>query len=72
MRNIRLRARQKIADVGEGFLQTKAIRQLVRHELLTIAHGNNTRIRSRSDLRCMLIGNLAATDNRDLKHEPSP
>src|SRR5215469_5048285 len=66
--DIRLGFAQQFPQVAEALLDVKPLEQLTRHERLAVADRRNLATLDPLDLRCMVVCNLAASDNRDLKH----
>jgi hypothetical protein len=58
---------QHFLQIGKTFPNAKALPQLLRHEQFPVAKGNNFAIRNPVDGLHVLVGNLAAADERDPK-----
>ena len=63
--DIRAASSQHFRYIGKALRNVNALPQLLRHEQFPIAKGNNFAIRNPIDRVHMLVGDLAATDERD-------
>ena len=65
---VRTSLRQHLLDVAKAGLDRESVRQLARHQQLTIAAGDHFGAVDALNLMGVSFGNLAASDDGDLKH----